>query len=153
MSTITSMFDLQTRLFHNVLDGIADDAAGTQQNPNANHIKFLAGHLVYTRMMLKDFAGLPEDARFAPFAKNMDANGSYLPMADIMAKWDEIAGPLGNALKNLPAEVLAGPGPFASPMGATMEEVLGFFMHHEAYHLGQLGLLRKFAGQEAMKYN
>lgn len=153
MSTITAQFDLHTRLFHNVVAGISDDRAGVQPGSNMNHLKFLAGHLVYTRLMLKDFGGLAADDRFNQFDKNIDGSSSYLPMAEIVAKWDEISGPIAAGMNGLPAEALAGPGPFPSPMGGSLEECLGFLMHHEAYHLGQLGTLRRLAGVEAMKYS
>jgi uncharacterized damage-inducible protein DinB len=153
MSTISGQFDLQTRLYRNALEGIDDAAAATQQNPHANHLKFLAGHLVYTRLMMKDLGGLPADERFNQFDKNMDPKATYLPMSEIIAKWNEIEGPISAGLKNLPAEALAGPGPFPSPMGSSLEDALGFLMHHEAYHIGQIGLLRKFAGKEAMSYS
>jgi uncharacterized damage-inducible protein DinB len=152
-ATITGQFDLHTRLFRNCLEGISDDAAGTQQNPNANHIKFLAGHLVYTRLMFKDPAGLAADPRFDQFEKNIDSKAAYLPLKDILAKWDEIAEPISNALKNSTPEMLASEAPFPTPMGGTIHDFVGFLMHHEAYHMGQLGILRKFAGKEAMKYN
>ncbi len=153
MSTITAQFDLHTRLFQNAIVGVSDEAAAKQHDPQINHLKFLAGHLVYTRLMLKDFGGLSADVRFDQFAKDMDSKNDYLSMSDILAKWNEIAGPISAGIQGLPAEALTGPGPFPSPMGASMEDALGFLMHHEAYHLGQLGMLRKVAGQEAMKYD
>lgn len=152
MSTITAQFDLHNRLFNNVLAGISDSDAGTQAHSSANHIQFLAGHLVYTRLMMKDLAGIAADDRFAQFDKNMDPALAYLPLSEIVAKWNEMAPKLSEALKHLPAEALSGPGPFPSPMGASLEDCLGFLMHHEAYHLGQLGILRKMAGQDAMGY-
>jgi uncharacterized damage-inducible protein DinB len=153
MSTITAQFDLHTRLYRNVITGIADQAAATPAGPNSNHLKFLAGHLVYTRLMMKDFAGLPGDDRFAQFDKNMDPKADYLPMRDILAKWDEIADPISKAVAALPAQALAGNGPFPTPCGPSMEDFLSFLMHHEAYHIGQMGILRKIAGAEAMKYD
>lgn len=150
--TVTTQFDLHTRLFRNVLEGITDQAATTRHNPNANHLTFLAGHLVFSRLLLKDFAGLPSDDRFAQFEKNMDPAAAYLPLATILAKWDEIAEPMSAGLKAIPAEVLASNAPFPLPTGPTVQHFIDFMMHHEAYHLGQLGILRKFAGQEAMSY-
>ncbi|MFN8395405.1 MAG: DinB family protein [Bacteroidia bacterium] len=153
MSTVSSQFDLQTRLFRNTLDGVTDAEAGNRPSAHSNHIKFIAGHLVFTRLMMKDFAGLPSDDRFNQFDKNMDPNAEYLPMATILAKWDEISGPLSAALQNLPAEMLGADAPFLVPTGKSIQDLLDFLMHHEAYHIGQLGILRKFAGKEAMKYN
>ncbi len=152
MSTIPMQFELQTKLFRNAIDGIEDGAASERHNQNANHLKFIAGHLVYTRLMMKDFGGYDADARFDQFKEKMDPNADYLPMKDILSKWDEISGPLTAGLKAIPAAALAAEAPFPTPGGNTVEGLLGFFAHHEAYHIGQLGILRKFAGKDAMSY-
>ena len=98
--------------------------------------------------MLKDFAGLEPDPRFAAFEKLMDAEADYLPMADILAKWDAIAEPLSKGIKALPEEFFAGDGPFPTPAGTTMGDFLAFILHHEAYHIGQVALLRRIVGHE-----
>jgi uncharacterized damage-inducible protein DinB len=151
-TTIASQFDLHTRLLRNVLEGISDSAAATQHNPHANHIQFLAGHLVYTRLMLVGYVGLQGDDRFNAFEKNIDPKAAYLPLRDILAKWDEIAGPISAGFSRMTPEDWASEAPFPTPTGTTMADFLAFLMHHEAYHLGQLGILRKFAGKEAMSY-
>jgi len=38
-------------------------------------------------------------------------------------------------------------------LNPNMNGFLAFLMHHEAYHIGQPGILRKYLGKEAMKYN
>ena len=152
MSTIPMQFELQTSLFRNAIDGIDDNAASKRHSEHANHLKFIAGHLVYTRLMMKDFGGYAADPRFDQFKEKMDPSASYLPMKDISAKWEEISGPLTAGLKAIPAAALAADAPFPTPGGNTVEGLLGFFAHHEAYHIGQLGILRKFAGKEAMTY-
>ena len=152
-TTITSQFDMQTRLFNNALEGITE-AEADNRPASVNHIKWLAGHLVYTRLMLKDFAGLPADERFDAFDKNMDPGKEYLSLDAIKTKWNEIAEPISNGLKALPEEALNGDGPFMSPIGdKSVRGFLGFISHHEAYHIGQIGILRRAVGKEAMSYN
>ena len=153
-STIAAQFDLHTRLFNNVLADIADNESTKKANDNVNHIKWLAGHLVNTRLMMKDMAGLQADERFTPFGKTLDSSANYPSLEVIKTKWNEIAPKLSEALKNAPEGLLSSPSPAESPIGDnTMKGFLGFLMHHEAYHIGQLGILRKYAGKEAMKYN
>ncbi|WP_155208447.1 hypothetical protein [Xanthovirga aplysinae] len=33
-----------------------------------------------------------------------------------------------------------------------MAKMLAFFAHHEAYHIGQMGIIRKYFGEAAMEY-
>jgi uncharacterized damage-inducible protein DinB len=153
-NTIASQFDLHTRLFNNVLDDITDSESDKRANENVNHIKWLAGHLVNTRLMMKDMAGLEADPKFAVFEGKLDSSIKYPTLDVIKTKWNEIAGKLSTGLKNLPEQVLNGPAPTKTPIGGdTMHDFLGFLMHHEAYHIGQLGIMRKTVGKEAMKYN
>ena len=57
-------------------------------------------------------------------------------------------------MTQIPASVLASDSPVNVPFGdKTMKGFLAFLMHHEAYHIGQMGILRKYLGNEAMKYD
>ena len=153
MRTITTLFDMHTRLYRNVLAGIEAEDASVQRHPDTNHIQFLAGHLVFTRLMLKDFGGLQADPRFNAFEKLIDPQVDYLPLPEIIAKWDAIATPLSEGLKALPDGFTDTDAPFPTPAGKTMGDFLAFLMHHEAYHIGQLGLLRRYADKAGMRYN
>ncbi len=54
---------------------------------------------------------------------------------------------------NLPDAALSSPAPAKMPVNDdTLGGMLAFIMHHEAYHIGQLSLLRRILGKEAMKY-
>ena len=54
---------------------------------------------------------------------------------------------------HLPDEVLGSPAPTKTPIAdETLGGMLAFLMHHEAYHIGQMDLLRKYLGKDAMSY-
>lgn len=155
MSTIKNQFDLHTRLFNNVLDGIEDSDSNSRANDQVNHVKWLAGHLTSTRFGFKDMAGLDADPYAEHFShgNSIDPDADYPSIESIKANWNDISGKISAAMENLPAEAMAAPGPQVPISGGTMGDFLDFIMHHEAYHLGQMGLLRKFMGKDSMKYN
>lgn len=156
MSTIKQQFDLHTRLFNNVLEDISDGETNTQANEHVNHLKWLAGHLTAARYGFKDLAGLETEDPFGELfahGKSIDPNQAYPSIEQIRNNFNGISGQISEVLGKLPAEALAAQAPNVPISGGKMSDFLDFLMHHEAYHLGQMGLLRKFLGKGAMHYN
>ena len=150
---ITSQFDLHTRLFNNVLQGIGEEESYNRFN-NSNNIKWLAGHLVSTRLLFANLSGLSDDDRFKMFGKGFDRSLDYPSLEQIKSKWNEIAPSISNGLKNLSPDDLKGKGLFETPIGDdNMKNFIDFVLHHEAYHIGQIGFIRKQLGKESMKYD
>lgn len=156
LSVTKEQFDLQTRLFNNVLEEVTDLESDNQLNDKVNHLKWLAGHLTNTRLSMYQIGGFEEDKSFDEFfahGKAIDKNLNYPTIASIIEKWNEISPKLSNGFKNLPEEMLDSEAPVNVPIADnSMRSFLGFLMHHEAYHLGQMGILRKYIGKEAMSY-
>ncbi len=145
---------MQTRLFNNVLLDLEADHT-TRPTEATNHIGWLAGHLVSTRVMLVNLLG---GAATDPFpdifgnGKGIDDSLTYPSLERSIADWQAIAPQLIEALKKVNGEALSARSPIPTPMGEQLGEVVAFFAHHEAYHIGQIGILRKYFGHEAMKY-
>ena len=157
MKTIKDQFDLQTRLFNNVMEGIIDSDADKRLNEKVNHFKWLAGHLTNVRLSFLKLAGEPEDNSLNEFFAHgvkIDSKLDYPSLEIIKSKWQEVTEKVESKLLDIPQEVLDSKAPIDVPFGdKTMKGFLGFLMHHEAYHIGQMGLLRKYLGNEAMKYS
>lgn len=155
MSTLKNQFDLHTRLFNNVLDGISDAESNERANDHVNHIKWLAGHLTSSRFAMTANTPNPQEDPYGEMfghGKGLDPNADYPSVESIKANWNAISTPISEALANLPAEALQAEAPNVPIPGGTMEAFLEFLMHHEAYHIGQLGILRKYLGKESMSY-
>jgi uncharacterized damage-inducible protein DinB len=149
---ITLQFDMHTRLFNNVLQDIEEEESYSRFN-NSNNVKWLAGHLVSTRLLFANFSGISDDGNFKMFGKGFDSSLNYPTLENIKSKWNEIAEPISKGLKNLSQDELKGKGLFPTPIGDdNMKNFIEFVLHHEAYHLGQIGILRKQLGKESMKY-
>ncbi len=156
MHTVKTQFDLHTKLFNNVLSEISDEQADIRADEKINHIKWLAGHITAARMGLGKFGGLDEDKSFDEFfghGKSIDTTLNYPSLKEIQNKWNAISERISEGLANLPSDILRSKAPIQVPVSdPSMEGFLGFMMHHEAYHIGQMGILRKFTGKEAMSY-
>lgn len=155
-ATLATQFELHTRLFNNVLEGIDDSSANGRASDEVNHIKWLAGHLTNARHMMKDFGGIEEDdphGELFGHGKSISEAVEYPSLDEIRDRWNSISHRIGAGLSNLPDDVLNGPAPGRFPVADdTMAGMLAFLMHHEAYHIGQIGILRKYIGKEAMEY-
>ena len=156
MKPILAQFNLQTRLYKNVLDSVADADTHKRVSQRVNHIKWLAGHICATRLSMAPLVGLDKDDSLHELfghGNGLDESKDYPPLSDILSKWDNASAEIAEGLSNLPAEALeAEVG--ETPIGdSSMLGFLSFMMHHEAYHIGQIGILRKYIGKEAMSYS
>ena len=156
-ASLKAQFDLHTRLFNNATTGISEDESGARKSEHINNMKWIAGHLLNTRLgNLSKIAGLaPDESYNAQFGRgnSYDPNATYPPIDEIRAKWQATADAIGNGINNIPEEVLATKSPVQAPIADdTMLGLAAFLVSHEAYHIGQLGMLRKMIGKEAMSY-
>ena len=156
-ATLSTQFDLHTRLFNNVLDEISDVEANDRASDTVNHIKWLAGHLTATRYGMTKIGGNEQENPYGELfghGKGISNEAEYPGIAEIKEKWNAISSDISAGLSNMPGEALNGPAPTQTPVNdETLGGFLSFLMHHEAYHLGQMGILRKYLGKDAMSYS
>ena len=76
------------------------------------------------------------------------AAGTYPQPEELVAKWEEISEVLLDRLNALTEEDLAAPPTARVPStDATLRGAIGYFSLHEAYHVGQMGYVRKWLGK------
>ena len=148
------MLELQTRLFLNVNEGLD---AHYEERPNemTNHAAWVAGHLVSSRYAMARVLGLDVNEPHAElFAnrKGLDPQAEYPGLQELRDNWSEISGLVLKAFADADEAFLSAKAPFPTPLGDTNAQVLTFFVHHEAYHIGQLGILRRVFREGAMQY-
>ncbi len=156
ISTHVAALDLNTRLFFNTLRDLSDDEARRRVAPGVNSAAFVAAHLIDARHYLMKVLG-------APRKNPMDALGEVKsedelrvplpPLDELRAAWLEAGAALRETLLSLTEEqaLSDAPSKFPVDLPATLGAVV-FMLHHESYHVGQLGLLRKQLGHPAMSY-
>ncbi len=154
---VIEAFKLQTRLFRNVIKDITDEHAQAHFAGSPNHIAWITGHLVSTRYMMASVLGLTEKEPYPQLfasGKGIVEDASY-PSLDKLAKgWEELAEKIMDRLESLTEEDLQSDPPIQTPVSENnLRGFITFMCHHEAYHIGQLGLLRRYFDYEPMSYS
>ena len=153
---LISQFNLQTRLFNNVTAGVSDAVSQQRMNSHTNHIAWLTGHLVSTRFMFANALGIQAKEPFPELFENgkgMDPKAKYPAMEALTKDWNSISEKIAGALQALDEKALSNKMPRPVPTGETLGDFIAFLMHHEAYTIGQVGIVRRYFDLEAMKYN
>ena len=156
-AAIKAQYDLHTRLFNNALEGIDEAGATTRNSDQVNHMKWIAGHLLNTRLdsMTRMTGGEADTSYGAQFGRGMslDPTATYPPIEQITTKWNQVADGISGRFTSLPEELLDSEAPAKAPIAdESFRGMLAFLVSHEAYHIGQLSILRKMLGKEAMSY-
>jgi hypothetical protein len=155
-------FTLHTKLFKNVLDGISNEQGSVRLAENINHLAWIAGHLTNIRYNVSAMMGVQRPFPFhdlyvdmtqpPPHNRKLDLTLQYPALNELKKCWDEISPIFTGAISNLTAEQLAMPLPFKVPTGDTFFDALSFMGSHEAYHIGQMSIIRRYIGLDAMSY-
>ena len=155
MQSPNALAELHTRLWGNCLDG-TEQVLWQRPLPTVNAIGFLALHLVDTRHFTLDLLGAPAPNPFAALladARSMSDLREHPEATALRPAWAAVSERLAERLSEL------GPDDFARPVARsfpiadpTLAGALSFLLSHEAYHLGQMALLRRAFGLAAMRY-
>lgn len=145
------MYDLHTRLFLNLVEGISDKDAHNRLNAKANHIAWLSGSLVQERHQLARELNIDKEQKSHNLFKNHKGirNGIIYPsLTEFQKEWENISPVLREAFVQATDEQLNRqlPGEDLSFL-----EAIIFCMDRESYCLGQIGLFRQLLGYEPMR--
>lgn len=153
---LAAQLELQSKLFLNCLDGISDEDATVRAGGTTNSIAFLAAHLVDSRHWLARVAGLTIQNPFGPRldgARGIEDLKDCPTVDESRHAWRALVQPLAAQLQTLDASVLDQHSPTRFPISdRSILGTIAFLLHHEAYHIGQLALLRRYVGSPAMSY-
>lgn len=129
------------------LDGLDADAADHRwRDGRGSSIRFLAGHLLACRASILVAIGArtenPWEAGLGGTESTPDTAPST-PLAELVADWRALVPEFDAALAALDEDALAAPGPEGLPVGdGSVGSMIDFLAWHEAYHIGQIGLMR-----------
>lgn len=152
---LLAQFDLHNTLFNNVLADIDEEEANTRLVPSINNIKWLAGHLLWGQTNLARMFGAPVEIIWIDHYNNQIPQAPEIDvpsLEEIKNAWNEFASAIRQGLENVTDEALNMPVEFPLPAFRTKEGYWTFINHHQAYTIGQIGILRRGFGKEAMKY-
>jgi uncharacterized damage-inducible protein DinB len=160
LEALIIQFDLHQRLFNNVLDGFTDEETNHRLPgyPHISHVKYIAGHLLNSQYGIAKIAGLDPEVKWNHLFAVMGQSEAkddidYPSIKDIKTVWNGMYEEIRTGLMNLSAEELnrKPPDPF-NRVANSVGELWAFISHHQAYHIGQIGLLRRAFGKEPMSF-
>lgn len=158
---LITQFDLHHRLYNNVLNGFTDQETNQRlhDNTNINHVKYLAGHILDSQFGIAQMADVSLEPKWNELfagAGQSEAKDDiiYPSIEEIKTEWNAIHDPIRNSLHAITPEHLDQKPP--APMDQFAEsrgDFWAFLNHHIAYHIGQIGILRRGFGKEPMRYD
>lgn len=162
LESLAIQFELNTRLFNNVLKDVDEAKASTIIAEHVNHLTWIAGHLTINRYFLASQFGVQKEFPYTqtfsdptappPYNRALTPAVEYPPIDTLTGLWNNISPLLVEGVKAAPAEKLAEKFAFRLPTGDSFYALLSFFVSHEAYHIGQMSTIRRFLGLGAMSF-
>lgn len=162
---LLAQYDLHDVLFNNVIKDINDHESNKTIADPVNSVKWLAGHLLWANANLANISGAPVEVKWRDHfhtkqggsAEDFNAPPSPLPTLDeIRDKWNHDTVITRQGLENLSEEalnkVIDAKHPI-HPFDNTLAGLWAFINDHQAYHIGQIGIIRRALGKEAMSYS
>jgi uncharacterized damage-inducible protein DinB len=157
LSPLVQLATLHTRLVTNAFDGIDDNLANRRPPGGVNPMVFLLVHLIDARCYTSELVGravanpLPADFETARSADDIDA---YPAVEALLADWIRVSEQFDLGLRSMTRERADDPAPHRFPVDdPTRLGGLAFLLSHEAYHVGQLGLIRRQLGLPALDFS
>lgn len=140
--------------FHRNTDGVSHDESLAQPHPGGNCLNWVVGHLATSRDMTRGLVGLEpvlgsgEHPVYARSSEPLTDAAKAEPFEKLTAAFAQDQDDLVAAVSALTPEQLAAPAPFspANNPEETVGTLLAGLIFHEAYHVGQTGVLRRIAG-------
>jgi uncharacterized damage-inducible protein DinB len=154
---LREILQLNTALFDHCLEGVDDALARKKVDAKTNSMLFIAVHLLDARFYMAESLGLavndPLKDRFQEFQNEADLLRTPPHLVQILEAWKVIAPHLERRFGELTERELKLELPGKFPVDdPTLLGGMAFLAQHESYHIGQLAILRRLHGLEAMRY-
>ncbi len=140
--------------FQKNTEGVSHDQSLVQPHPGGNCLNWVVGHLADSRDKLRGVLGLAptlseaDSPVYARSAEPLTDASKATPFAELTAGFAQDQDEIVAAVAALSPEQLAAPAPFSPAKNPkeTVATLLAGLVFHEAYHIGQTGVLRRIAG-------
>ena len=150
------LYDMHTKFYHSVLEGISDEDANKRLDTKANHIAWLAGSLLQERFELANLLGVELKAGADELFKHHQGikdEVKYPTISTYEDQWNTISPILREKLINVTDDeldkILSFP---VEQMTFPLFEMVSFNIYREANCIGQIALWRRLLGYDGMKY-
>jgi uncharacterized damage-inducible protein DinB len=153
---LAALYQLNTDLLLNCLEGMSDSESQTRLGAGGNSITFLAAHLTDSRHFLVARLGHPLPnplARYIADVRSIDEITEWPSLDEIRSAWVAVSAHLQSVLSGLTSAELVESNVHRFPMEDTSRlGMIAFMVQHDSYHLGQIGFIRRQLGKTPMSY-
>lgn len=150
IGTVAEQFRITTNLYIKAMTGVDKEQAMRRPGPVSNPLLWMAGHLIQFRTRLLALVGVPLDFPWGDIFDTGSKVGTaelYPRPEELVAFWEEMSELLMDRLAALTeADLVAPPAARVPSTDASLRGAIGYFSLHEAYHVGQMGYVRKWLG-------
>jgi uncharacterized damage-inducible protein DinB len=157
LKPLALQFELNTRLFLRAIGDIPPDLWEKRPEGRANHAAFLALHLLDARCFILRLLGNPMTHGFEEVGKDathLEDISDYPPPQGIADSWKRVSEDLMASVEAVGPEQLSGPAPHEFPVtDGSVFGAIAFLAQHEAYHIGQLAMVRRAVGLSPSTYS
>jgi DinB family protein len=150
IGTVAEQFRITTNLFIKAMSDVDKDEAMRRPGPVSNPLLWLAGHVIHFRSRMLSLVGVNREFPWGDIFDTGSRVGDaeiYPGPEELVGAWEEMSELLMDRLTMLTEADLALPPAARVPStDATLRGAIGYFSLHEAYHVGQMGYVRKWLG-------
>jgi len=137
------------------VDGVSQEESLIQPQPAGNCLNWIVGHLLCVYNNVLPLVGqepvMSKDKlkRYERGSAPLHNSAEALPLSEMVSACDEAAKRVEAGLDSLTVERLDSHAPFSPTKNPneTVRSLLSTVSFHQAYHVGQLGVLRRIAGK------
>ncbi len=146
--TLRKLYQLNHYTVKSNTDGVSQQDSLLQPEPAGNYMNWVLGHITVTRNSILELLGQPpvlkDDAnRYARGSEALKADNNPEPFDKILSAFHRSQEMIDSALAKLDNSDLNR----TVADDETLGHKLALFHFHEAYHCGQVGLLRRLCGK------
>lgn len=151
LKSLVNLFEFNNALFSEKIFSLSEEIANHRID-HVNPIVWVAGHLVSSRNHVLNLVGVERDFLYEDtFKGGFDEKTKYPTMLELGSEFDDITGKLFNQLKNISEDQLNKDLGYDLPNQATtVGGSLVFWLYHEAWHLGQIAVIRRSQNMEGV---
>jgi hypothetical protein len=154
--TIAYQFGLCSYVLEKNVAGVSHEESLISPQYGGNCLNWVVGHLTRARNQALGVIGqspMFPDREFDSYDDNGGvpfSSSTALSFDELKHRFKALQEPLVNGLNSLPAEVMDQPAPISMTGNPreTVGSLLAALAFHEAYHVGQTGVLRRVVGRE-----
>ena len=153
-----TIFNLNTKLFTNCIEGITEEQSNATISPYTNCIKWVAAHIIWARYNASSIMGNPPANNpyiglFEDF-RPTNQEDDYKTITEIKEEWKKASDLLENSFSKIEPDFWEKEAPMKFPLlgDDSNAGLITFFAQHESFHLGQLAILKKAIVGISMKY-